>query len=148
MPNSKQKNRDLVHRFTEAWNDADFERLDELITDDYVLHDPSSFFDPSPGLEGVKEVIQGFESAFPDGHFEIQDMVVEGNLVTVRWIGSGTHTGELFGVEPTGNEFEFDGFEMERIEGNKIAETWTVYDTMGLLQELEVLPELDNLIEP
>lgn len=142
MVAQEERNRELVHEFTDAWNEADFDRLDELITDDYELHDPSGFFDPPPGIEGVKLVIEGFQTAFPDGSFSIQQMVAEEDQVMVRWIATGTHTGELFGVEPTGTEFEFDGFELERIEDGRITKTWTVYDTLGLLEQFDVLPDL------
>lgn len=144
MGSEEEQNRELVLEFTEAWNEPDFERLGETITDDYVVHD-DIFFQPEPGLEGTREMIEDFRTAFSDGTFEIQQMVVEGNQVCVRWIATGTHDGELYGVPPTGKEFEFEGFELERIDGGLVAETWTVYDAFGLLQQLEVLPDLPAL---
>lgn len=133
--------RELVRRYTDAWNEGDLEAVEGIVTEDYVLHDPALFRMP-PGPAGVKQAIRVFRNAFPDATFEIDDMLVDGDAVAVRWTVSGTHEGEFFGVEPTGTEFAFEGFELDRLRGDRVAETWTVYDALGLLQQLEVLPEL------
>ena len=58
-------------------------------------------------------------------------MFSSGDRVTVRWTGSGTRVGEMKGIPPTGRTVRVDG---------KIAETWEVWDTLGFLQQLGVVP--------
>lgn len=135
------ENRDLIHRYTEAWNEGDLDAVEGIVTDDYTLHDPA-FFRMPPGPDGVKQVIRIFRTAFPDATWEIRDMVAAEDAVAVRWTVSGTHEGEFFGVEPTGEEFAIEGFELDRLRDGRVAETWTVYDALGLLGQLEILPDL------
>lgn len=135
------ENRELIHRYTEAWNEGDLDAVEEIVTDDYVLHDPA-FFRMPPGPDGVKQVIRVFRAAFPDAAWEIHEMIAAEDAVAVRWTVSGTHEGEFFGVEPTGEAFEIEGFELDRVHDGEVTETWTVYDALGLLQQLGILPDI------
>jgi predicted ester cyclase len=60
--------------------------------------------------------------------------------VTVRWTGSGTHVGDVNGIPPTGKSVRVDAIAIHRIENGKIAETWEVWDTLGFMQQLGVVP--------
>jgi steroid delta-isomerase-like uncharacterized protein len=141
MTTLEENNREVVRRFVEeGWNEADFEVVEKLVAADGVTHDPT-LGDLPNGPEGAKRAIQLYHDAFPDARLEIEDVVAEGDEVAVRWTGTGTHEGELMGVEPTGNEVEVSGIEIDRIEDGKIAETWVVYDALGMLRQLGAVPE-------
>ena len=58
----------------------------------------------------------------------------------VRWTGSGTHVAEVNGVPPTGNSIRVDAITIHRMQDGKIAETWEVWDTLGFLQQIGVVP--------
>jgi predicted ester cyclase len=60
--------------------------------------------------------------------------------VTARWIGRGTHNGELMGVAPTGKQIAVEAISVFRIADGKIAEEWTVWDALGLLQQVGAVP--------
>jgi predicted ester cyclase len=60
----------------------------------------------------------------------------------MRWTGSGTHTGELFGIPPTHRKVRVDGIWMLRVVDGKVAESWNCWDTLGMLQQLGVVPQL------
>jgi predicted ester cyclase len=64
------------------------------------------------------------------------------DLVITRWSGSGTHTGELMGIPPTRKKVAVDGIWILRIAGGKIVESWNSWDTLGLLQQLGVVPAM------
>ena len=66
----------------------------------------------------------------------------EGNMVATRWTGRGTHTGELMGIPPTGKQVTVVGITISRVEDGKVVEEWTNWDTLGMLQQLGVVPEL------
>jgi predicted ester cyclase len=57
-----------------------------------------------------------------------------------RVTGTGTHTGELMGVPPTGKRLEMTGIVIYRIAGGKIVERWAQHDVLGLMQQLGVIP--------
>jgi predicted ester cyclase len=44
------------------------------------------------------------------------------------------------GVPPTGAEIACDAITIFRIAGDKIAEEWTVWDALGLLQQVGAVP--------
>ena len=52
----------------------------------------------------------------------------------------GTHEGELMGIPPSGNRAEVRGISIDRISNGKIAETWSVYDVMGMMRQIGAIP--------
>jgi hypothetical protein len=57
-----------------------------------------------------------------------------------RFTFCGRHTGDLFGIAPTGKAFTVTGIDIHRIEGGRIVEEWTSWDVFGLMQQLGALP--------
>ncbi len=53
----------------------------------------------------------------------------------------GTHQGELMGVTPSGNRVEVPEITIVRVSGGKIEETWTSYDTLGMLPHIGAIPQ-------
>jgi steroid delta-isomerase-like uncharacterized protein len=112
---------------------------DELVAADAVGHDPA-LPEPVIGPDGVKEAARGYRSAFPDLTITTDTVIAEGDLVAIRWTARGTHKGDLFGIAPTGKEATVTGITIDRHAGGKIAESWTNWDTLGLLQQLGAVP--------
>jgi steroid delta-isomerase-like uncharacterized protein len=75
-----------------------------------------------------------------NGHWQIEEIFSSGDRVVVRWTGSGTHVGEVNGIPPTGKSVRVDAITIHRMQSGKIAETWEVWDTLGFLQQLGVVP--------
>jgi hypothetical protein len=69
-------------------------------------------------------------------------MIAEGEIVTCRWVSSGTHRGPLSGVAPTGKNITVSGITINRLVEGKIVEGWVNWDALGMLQQLEVIPVL------
>jgi steroid delta-isomerase-like uncharacterized protein len=132
------ENEALVRRFfEELYNARNVDVADEIIAADFVNHVPQN---PSAeGPEGIKATVAAYEERL-DAHWDIQEMHSTGDRVFVRWIGSGTHVGELNGIAPTGATISIEALAMFRIADGKIAEEWTVYDALGLLQQIGALP--------
>jgi steroid delta-isomerase-like uncharacterized protein len=133
---NKRVSRRLVE---EAFRGGRLEVVDELVDQSYEGHDPGSP-DVIRGPEGVKQLIQGYRTAFPDLDIRIEDQLAEGDKVASRWSARGTHQGELFGVPPTGKESRVTGITIDRISGGKIVESHDNWDTLGLLQQLGAIP--------
>jgi len=132
------QNKVIVRRyFEEGWNQRKPAIMDELIAIDAIDHDPAN---PgvSPGPKGQKELLAKYTSAFPDTKFTLGDLIGDGDLVAVRWTVRGTHRGELQGIAPTGRQVNLTGIMIARIANGKIAETWSNWDALGMLQQLGV----------
>ena len=128
----------VVRRFYEEMNTGrKLEIAGELFTDDHVLHDPQ--VPGGTGPQAMAEVIAVYQQG-ADGVWTIEEIFSAGDRVVVRWTGTGTHLGEINGVPATGNRIRVDGITIHRISGRKIAETWQVWDTLSLLQQIGVIP--------
>lgn len=114
---------------------------DELFSADHSYHDPGSPW-AGKGPAGVKDVIGVYHRGVKDARWDVHAMIESGDTVIMRWTGSGTHTGELLGIAPTGRKVRVDGIWMLRVAGGKIVESWNCWDTLGMLQQLGVVPQL------
>ena len=123
----------------ETFNDGRFEVVDEIVAPTFVNHDPSTPEDVR-GPDGLTQLIESYRTAFPDVRLTIEDQLAEGDLVATRWSGRGTHQGELLGIAATGKQATVTGITIDRIVDGRIVETWTNWDTLGLLQQLGVVP--------
>jgi len=131
-------NEQLVRRFFEEFcNDRRAEVADELIADDYVSHGPQA--PPAEGPDGVRDRVGLYQESV-DGHWDVQELISADDRVVARWIGTGTHRGELMGIPATGKPIEVEAISVFRVENGKIAEEWTVWDALGLLQQVGAVP--------
>jgi steroid delta-isomerase-like uncharacterized protein len=77
-----------------------------------------------------------FTSAFPDARLSVDDSIAEGDRVVSRWTLTGTHRGEFQGVPATGRTVTITGIEFNRVVDGRIAEHWSQFDLMGLMQQI------------
>jgi predicted ester cyclase len=68
-------------------------------------------------------------------------MIAEGDHVMTRLSAYGTQTGELFGIPATGKQFTMTAIALHRIANGKIVEHWSEKSTLGMMQQLGVIPE-------
>jgi predicted ester cyclase len=110
------------------------ERLDEVVSADFVGHDlPPSV---PPGIEGLKTFRRAVMKAIPDQISEIQDIIGEGDKIAARIWLAGTHRGDFMGIAATGKPVGAYVFEIARVENGKVAERWALLDRASLLQQL------------
>ena len=136
MEANEQASRKILE---EVFGAGKYDLADDVIRADAIGHDPA-LPEPVKGPEGLKEAARGYRAAFPDLEMTINQTVAEGDLVAIRWTAQGTHKGDLFGIAPTGKQATVTGITIDRYAGGKIAESWTNWDTLGLLQQLGAVP--------
>jgi steroid delta-isomerase-like uncharacterized protein len=135
-----EENKAAARRFFEIWEAGDLDALDEVVAPDSVDHDPYNPYGQE-GLEGAKKTIAMYREAFPDTQFEIEDQIAAGDKVVTRWTATGTHEGELMGAQPTGKKATITGITIDRIQDGKIAEGWTNWDILKLMQTVGAVAE-------
>ena len=132
------ENEAVVRRFYEQMNNERKNELaEELFTADHVMHDPQ--VPAGVGPQGMADVVAVYQEGV-DGHWAIEEIFSADDRVVVRWTGSGTHVGTVNGIPPTGRKISVDAITIHRMADNKIAESWEVWDTLGFLQQLGVVP--------
>jgi len=128
----------VVRRFYEEMNnDRKLELAPELFTADHKMHDPQ--VPAGDGPDGMAATVKVYQDGV-EGHWQIEDIFSTDDKVVVRWTGSGTHVGEVNGIPATGKKLSVDAITIHRMAGGKIAETWEVWDTLGFLQQIGVVP--------
>lgn len=133
-----EQNKMLVRRaIDEIWNRGEFAVADELIASDFVGHvTPNELYGP----EGVKQFFTSLRQAFPDIHFTIEDQFSEGDRVVTRWTARATHLGEYQAIPATSKQAVVAGMHINRVADGKVVEGWMVFDQLGLLRQLGILP--------
>jgi steroid delta-isomerase-like uncharacterized protein len=130
----RERNIEVVRRWIdEAWSRGTLAVADDLLAEDFVLHDPVAGRE-IVGRDGERALIAGLREAITDLTFSIDDLVADGDNVTIRWIAEGTHGGELLGFAGTGRALAIRGVDMYRLEEGRIAESWTFWDLPGMLR--------------
>ena len=131
----------VVRRFYEEMNNGRKEIAGELFTEDHVLNDPQ--IQAGKGPEGMAETVSTYQKGL-DGHWQINELFSSGDKVVVRWTGSGKHVGDVNGIPATGKTIaNISAISIHRMAAGKIAETWEVWDTLGFLQQLGIVPTTD-----
>jgi steroid delta-isomerase-like uncharacterized protein len=120
---SPEENKALIRRvFDEVIPQGDTAAMRACVTDDFLDHDPLP--GQPPGGAGGEYVVETMHGAHPDLQFSIDDLVAEGDRVTVRWTLRGTNIGPMLGRPPTGRPVELAAIVIFRIADGRIAERW------------------------
>ena len=123
----------LGDKYVEVWNGENPDNLDAIMSKDFVYHANSN---PTVnGIEGIKEVIASFRSAFPDAKLVVDDEIFSENKAAARWVYTGTNTGPGE-MPPTGKSVRIWGISYFRFENGKIAEEWVAFDNQSMLEQL------------
>jgi predicted ester cyclase len=85
------------------------------------------------------EVIAGIAArlkSVPDLTWQIKDVLVSGNQVTVRGEATGTPAGEFMGAPHTGKSFKVMSIDVHTIEGGKMVRSYHIEDWIGAVRQL------------
>jgi predicted ester cyclase len=85
------------------------------------------------------EVIAGIAArlkSVPDLKWQIKDVLVSGNQVTVRGEATGTPVGEFFGAAHTGKSFKVMSIDVHTLEGGKMIHSYHIEDWIGAVRQL------------
>jgi steroid delta-isomerase-like uncharacterized protein len=131
-------NKQIVQRFMdECWNRGNLNAVSELVADNCRHHDPV-FPSLTSGAENIKHHIQNCRSGFPDLMFTTDDTIAERNEVVLHWTGTGTHKGQFLGMPATNKKATVTGMSIYRLEGSKIAEIWSNWNLMSMMEQLGI----------
>ena len=135
----EQANLALMNRiYDEAINQGKMDVFDELVSPDVVEHEQLPGFEPN--REGVKQYFQMMHNAFPDLHFQVDDIFAAGDKVVARITVQGTQQGEFMDMQPTGKKIAVKGIDIVRFANGKLVEHWGVTDAMSMMQQLGTIP--------
>ena len=122
----------------EIFNKKNLTYIDDFIATDVVDHSAPPRL--PPGIEDYRLKVGAFTSAFPDLQITYEPMIAEGDMVAGRFPLTGTHQGEFAGIPATGKQVSVTGHDFVRLTDGKLVEHWVEMDTLGMMQQLGVIP--------
>jgi predicted ester cyclase len=114
--------------------------------DSYLrMYDPSVVIHGIPGveagIESAKKFYQGFHRSFPDTQILVADLFTRADKLACRFTVSGTHKADFMGISATDKFIKFTGITILKFIAGRCTERWNQADFLGMLQQLETIPE-------
>jgi predicted ester cyclase len=136
---SAQRSDELVRAFFAAVNGDDYERIDAAAARSFLSNDLHG----TRSRTGFKRYVSELHRAFSGLHLEVHENVgvlVEGDLVALRTIITGTHTGDYAGVAATRSQIQTSASHIFRVRDDELVEHWPVVDTYRILVAIGAIP--------
>jgi len=136
---SLEENKKFMTVFIEeVINKKNVDAADDLVWEDFIEHLP--FPGQGPGREGLKFALNSMFTGFPDMHWIVNEQIAEADKVVTRFTWTGTHQGNFMGIPPTNRHVEVWGVVIDVVSNNLFSESRIIMDTVGLLQQLGMMP--------
>ena len=118
----------------EMWNEANLDIVTKVYAQEIARHD-CALPDGIVGLENVKNHLGGFFNAFPDLNVTIDETIAAGNKLVQRWTLTGTNTGSMGGMPPTGKNVRLAGVSIVHMVNGKAVEIWDFYNVLDMYEQ-------------
>jgi predicted ester cyclase len=125
--------------FERMFNRGDLDSIDATVAPGAIDHQEPEGTDFAAHL---KHVIKTLREAFPDLHFEVHELVCEGDVVACRSTMTGTHQGQLrigplAGLAVNGAPVEVPHMHFFRYDAEgRVTDLWHVWNTLLLARQL------------
>lgn len=136
---SKEANLAILGKFAEAVNTGNFDLFKDAVSAENVDHDPAD--GQVQGPEGYRIFFSGLRTAFPDLSVALETAVADDDSIAFAYTLTGTQTGPLDGLAPTGRKVKIRGLQISKFKDGKMVERWGSSDTLGMLQQLGAIAQ-------
>ena len=92
----------ILRLYEEVWNQHNPEAADDFVAPDIFTRDMVP--EHQHGIDGYKHLVRWVHTAMPDLRFDTEEIIAEGYKVATFVAFSGTHTGSLRDLDPTGRQ--------------------------------------------
>jgi 4-oxalocrotonate tautomerase len=125
--------------FEELWNKKNYDIAYARVHPEMRAHGAGGQIMTS-GPDAVIGMVKEWHKAMPDGKMTVHEVISEGDLSTIRMTWEGTHTGEFYGVKPSGKRIKVTSIGIDRIVNGLIVEGWGELDMFGMMQQMGAIP--------
>jgi steroid delta-isomerase-like uncharacterized protein len=137
---SPEQAKEIIRRWNEeGWSGGRYDLAHEIISPNMTVHGAGGQT-VGMGPDGLIDLIKTWRTAFPDGHMEIDDLIVEGDTVAIRNTWYGTHEAEFYGVPASGKQVAVTSVGIDRVQDGLVSEGWGELDMVGMMQQMGALP--------
>ena len=127
---------DLAHLFADIMNSHDASRFAELVSEDYVRHNPSV----GQGRAGLVAFMGHWFETLSDTSVRVEDAFAVGDRVVGRYTDRARHTGPFVGVPASGAEITMRSIDIWRFENDLFVEHWDELNTLEIFQQMGAVP--------
>ena len=120
-----------------ALNDHDAEAFSATYADDAVVESPLG--GTHQGRAAIRAVVDAFLAALTDATFTVDDLIIDGDRVVLVFTLSGTDTGGLMGMAPSGRPALLPMVVVCQVADGLIVHERRIYDFTGMLVQIGVL---------
>ena len=135
---SKESAQAALNNFAEAVNTGKFELFDQVVAADCLDHDPAD--GQVRGPAGYRMFFSGMRTAFPDLSVTPEIIVQDEDTIAFAYTLTGTHTGPLGKIPPTGKKVKIRGMQISKFKDGKMVERWGSSDELTLLKQIGAIP--------
>jgi steroid delta-isomerase-like uncharacterized protein len=158
MTPNRTANETVVEAYVDVWNERDYSQIPDLVSDSFVLYDPTVPEDvgtgpvgEARGPTGLVAFMNRLERGFPDFQFAVADLVATDDLVMDEVTFTGTHEGVFNGVPPTYRSVEIQMMAKFHVEEGKLQEHHVYFDQREFMDQLgltfpTVIAQLPTLV--
>ncbi len=139
---AKETNRQVMDRYFEAVDSKKVDRLDTVDAADLEMTTPMG---ATKGIDGHKQMVKGFATAFPNFKHAVTRCVESGDTISCEGTFTGDHTGPMGmpggkTVPATGKHVQFPWLGISTIKAGKVSSVHVYFDTMTLMMQLGLVP--------
>lgn len=123
LPSQSGAERLATEFLSRVWGPAhDLDAIDELMTEDYVIHSAGTSI---RGRDTFKAWVEKFQTVLEGAQNEILEVFADGSgeRVVSRWLCTGRNRG-IFGLPADGRDVAFTGIAIWRVQDGRLAECW------------------------
>jgi len=136
-----------IKMYSNTWDEIinngnlDYFNEDNFDTDITLIMSPENVV----GINNTKDFYSNYITGFSNIEFTIVDLFGQGDKLVKHWNFKGTHSGDFFGIAPTGRSVNIDGTTLVNMKNGKIAQERDFFDNMVFMQQLGIVSSPDNL---
>jgi ketosteroid isomerase-like protein len=120
---------DVVRAYFDAWSEGDGEAIRDLVSDDYQAHVRTLESTDDRDADELVSVVESHANAFSEVEYDLHEIISHNGCAAVRATMHAFH-------EETGKEGEIDGIAILRVDGGRVAEEWSSWDYLSLVDQL------------
>ena len=134
---TSESNKELVSRyFGEVINGKMLNLIEDIFSNAYISHRMDGKQVHSVQDGSLISFLTYFFSAFPDIHYEINNIIQEEDIVALNLTATGTHNGEFLGYAASQKKIQFKEMYFFRISNDRIVEGWGLPDVNGIREQI------------
>lgn len=107
----------LVQSLSNIWNDRNLDHVDQLFSQDVILHSPLGSFQ---GAKEMRHLVEKWTAVLSELKTEFLEVFQEGQAYIVTWRARGIHQGDFDGIKAEGRPISYIGCTLFKFENEKV----------------------------